>query len=344
MKAPVKPKNEISRLHDLKDLNILDTPINKQFERITRITKALFHVPIVAISLIDQERQWFKSIQGLDVCETSRDVSFCGHTILQDEIFIINDAFLDERFKDNPLVTAAPKIRFYAGFPIKSKNGNKIGSLCIIDTIPRSYLAEELEKLKDMAALVEDELLNQKRHELQSNLIQKLDESERKNLTDPLTRAWNRLGIEAILFKHLTLCRSQEKYFGLALMDIDNFKHINDTYGHLCGDQVLIEISKFFINSMRDNDSFGRWGGEEFLMILDITKKEDIRLILERLRMKLQDTPIRYNEHHIQVTISAGIILVDPTKNQTMSELINLADKGLYEGKKIGKNKIVFVG
>ena len=129
MKAPVKPTNEMSRILDLKDLNILDTPISKQFERITRITKSLYNVPIVAISLVDQERQWFKSIQGLDVCETSREVSFCGHTILQDEIFIINDTLLDQRFNDNPLVTSDPKIRFYAGFPIKSKNGNKIGSL-----------------------------------------------------------------------------------------------------------------------------------------------------------------------------------------------------------------------
>ena len=206
MKVPVKPMNEMTRIHDLKDLNILDTPINKQFERITRITKALFNVPIVAISLVDQERQWFKSIQGLDVCETSREVSFCGHTILQDEIFLINDTLLDQRFNDNPLVINDPKIRFYAGFSIKSKNGNKIGTLCIIDIKPRNYTADELEQLKDMAALVEDELLTQKINTLQSELIQELGEAERKNLTDPLTRVWNRRGIEAILFKH---CRSK---------------------------------------------------------------------------------------------------------------------------------------
>ncbi len=343
MKVPVKPMNEMTRIHDLKDLHILDTPINKQFERITRITKALFNVPIVAISLVDQERQWFKSIQGLDVCETSREVSFCGHTILQDEIFLINDTLLDQRFNDNPLVINEPKIRFYAGFPIKSKNGNKIGTLCIIDIKPRRFTADELEQLKDMAALVEDELLTQKINMLQSELIQELDEAERKNLTDPLTRVWNRRGIEAILFKQLTLCRSQEKYFGLALMDIDDFKDINDTYGHICGDHVLIEISKFFINSMRDNDSFGRWGGEEFLMIVDVTQKKKLLEILERLREKLHNTPIFYNGHQIQVTITVGVILVDSSKKQSVSELVHLADTGLYEGKKSGKNKMVFI-
>ena len=194
-----------------------------------------------------------------------------------------------------------------------------------------------------MAALVEDELLHQKRQALESELIQELDESERKSLTDPLTRVWNRRGIEAILFKQLTSCRAQEKYFGLVLMDIDNFKYINDTYGHLCGDHILIEISKFFINSMRDNDSFGRWGGEEFLMMIDATEKKKILEILERLRKKLQDTPIAYKEHQIQVTITAGVILVDPTKQQSISELSNLADTGLYKGKKNGKNKIVFI-
>lgn len=343
MQAPTKSINERSRIQNLKDLNILDTPITKYFERITRITKALFDVPIVAISLVDQERQWFKSIQGLDVCETSREVSFCGHAILQDDIFIINDALLDQRFADNPLVTHDPKIRFYAGYPIKSKYGNKIGTLCIIDNKPRNYTAKELGPLKDMAALVEDELLNQKRYELQTELLQDLDESERKNFTDPLTRVLNRAGIEAILLNQLVLYRSQQKGFSLALIDIDDFKHINDTYGHLAGDQVLIQASKLLIDSLRDNDAFGRWGGEEFLMIIDLAEKKQLIGLMERLRKKLQETPICYKEHQIIVTITAGILLVNPTKNQSIPELVNLVDSGLYEGKNSGKNKIVFI-
>lgn len=343
MKASEKSTNELSRIHDLENLNILYTPITKHFERITRITKALFNVPIVAISLVDQEKQWFKSIQGLDVCETSREVSFCSHTILQEDIFIINDTLLDPRFADNPLVKDNPRIRFYAGFPIKSKNGYKMGALCIIDNKPRNYTASELRLLRDMAALAEDELINQKRHALQSELIQELDEYERKNLTDSLTRVWNRGGIEAILLKQLTLSRSQEKDFGLVLMDLDNFKHINDTYGHLCGDQVLIETSKLCIDSLRENDSFGRWGGEEFLMIIDVAEKKKILEIVDRLRKKIQETPVCYKEHQIPVTLTAGVILVDSLKNQSISELVNLADTGLYQGKNSGKNKIVFI-
>ena len=126
-------------------------------------------------------------------------------------------------------------------------------------------------------------------------------------------------------------------------MDIDGFKDINDSYGHICGDQVLIEISKFFINSMRDNDSFGRWGGEDFLMIIDVTKKKKLLEIIERLREKLHDTPICYKGHQIQVTITVGVILVDCTKKQSVSEWVHLADTGLYEGKKSGKNKMVFI-
>ena len=144
MKAPKLPSNESARVD--------------AFERITRLTKLIFNVPIVAFSLIDSERQWFKSIQGLNVCETSREVSFCGHAINQDELFIVNDALKDERFADNPLVTANPNIRFYAGYPIYSTDNFKIGTLCIIDTQPRTLSEQELAPLKDMAALIQTEV------------------------------------------------------------------------------------------------------------------------------------------------------------------------------------------
>ena len=338
MKAPIKPTNEKFRL---RDLTISETPIEKNFERITRITKALFNVPIAAISLVDQEKEWFKSLQGLDVYETSRAVSFFGHTLLQDEIFLINDTMLDHRFSENPLVKENPEIRFYAGFPIMSKNGYKIGALCIIDNKPRDYTPDDLGPLKDLAALVQEELLNRKRNVVQSELIQELDESERKSLTDLLTGVWNRGGIDAVLFKKLTV--SHGKNFGLVLMDIDNFKYINDTYGHSAGDRVLIEVSNFCLKSLRDSDAFGRWGGDEFLMIIDVTEKKKILEIVGRLIKKIADSQITYKRQHIPVSVTAGVILVNPTKNQSRSDLIDLADKGLYEGKNSGKNKIVFI-
>lgn len=342
MKIAKKPANEAARLEDLKELNILDTPISKNFERITKITQALFNVPMVAISLLDNERQWLKSTQGINACETSREDSFCSYAILQDEFFIIKDTLKDDRFVDNPFVTGDPHIRFYAGYPIKSKKGNNLGALCIIDTQPRNFTMEQLNCLKDMAGMTENELQNQRNKYLQSELIQELDETKRKSLTDPLTRLWNRAGIENLLFKQIALSRSLEKGFGLAMVDIDNFKQVNDTYGHAAGDQTLRHLSKLFIDTLRENDAVGRWGGEEFLIVIDVSEKETLRNIVERLRTRLQDTPVQYEGNTINITITIGLIFVDPAKNKRTVDLVESADKALYQGKNSGKNKVVF--
>ncbi len=158
MQAPLLPLDEFSRLKTLQSLNILNTNSEERFERITRLTQKIFDVPIVAISLIDTNRQWFKSYIGLNVCETSRDISFCGHAILNSEVFEISDALKDERFNDNPLVTGYPKIRFYAGRPLKALDGNKLGTLCIIDNVPKKLSRDDLKNFDDLAMLVENEI------------------------------------------------------------------------------------------------------------------------------------------------------------------------------------------
>lgn len=160
MQVPVKPQDEVQRLASLRALDLLDTPSDERFDRITRIAKYLFDVKIVAVSLVDFDRQWFKSIQGLDAQQTSRDVSFCGHAILQKDVFVIEDASQDPRFSDNPLVKDEPLIRAYAGMPIASPDGYAVGTLCLIDDQPRQFTSAEQAILRDLALLVEDEVRN----------------------------------------------------------------------------------------------------------------------------------------------------------------------------------------
>lgn len=150
--------NEQQRLDALRQLDILDTPPEDRFDRITRIAKAHFNVPVVLISIIDETRQWFKSSLGLNATETPRDISFCGHAILGNEILNIPDALDDPRFFDNPLVTGSPCIRFYAGAPLTTPSGHKIGTLCLIDFTPRHLSHEDLQVLRDLANCVEDQL------------------------------------------------------------------------------------------------------------------------------------------------------------------------------------------
>lgn len=153
-----KTIDEQSRLASLCELGILDTPPEQRFDQFTLLATATFGAPIALVSLVDAERQWFKSRQGLAASQTSRSIAFCSHAIEGDDTFIVNDTLLDERFASNPLVLDAPRIRFYAGHPIKTLDGFAVGTLCIIDTAPRMLTADQVAMLQCLAQLVEDEL------------------------------------------------------------------------------------------------------------------------------------------------------------------------------------------
>lgn len=151
--API-PANDAERLRALRELLILDTPPEERFDRLVEFAASEFDMPIVLISLIDSERQWFKARVGMAACETSRDISFCGHAILQHELFQVMDALADPRFADNPLVVGDPFIRFYIGAPLTLPGGATVGTLCLIDTKPREFDAMDraiLGTLRDLA-------------------------------------------------------------------------------------------------------------------------------------------------------------------------------------------------
>jgi GAF domain-containing protein len=154
MITPATPPTESERLAALYELLLLDTPPEARFDTIVEFAASEFEVPICLISLIDHDRQWFKARFGLDTCSTPRDISFCGHAILQPGIMVVNDALQDERFFDNPLVTSDPHIRFYAGAPLTLPNGQAIGTLCVIDTKPRTLDDVELKILSSLRELL----------------------------------------------------------------------------------------------------------------------------------------------------------------------------------------------
>jgi GAF domain-containing protein len=158
LEKPAFPNDEKERQANLDSLEVLDTPAEERYDRITRIAWRALDIPIVLISLVDRDRQWFKSAQGLATLKTPREVSFCGHAILEDKALVVPDATRDERFTDNPLVIDGPRVRFDAGQPLAAPGGRKIGTLCVIDTKPRSFSSQDQEALRDLAALVENEL------------------------------------------------------------------------------------------------------------------------------------------------------------------------------------------
>ncbi|MFM7275266.1 MAG: GAF domain-containing protein [Gammaproteobacteria bacterium] len=158
MQSPPKPPDERERIAALRNLLLLDTPPERRFDQLTAYATAYFEVPIALVSLVDANRQWFKSRCGLGATETGRDVSFCGYTILQDGVMVIEDALGDPRFAENPLVVGEPRIRFYAGAPLTLPGGQRVGTFCLIDRIPRTLAPAAAEHLARLAAVTVQEL------------------------------------------------------------------------------------------------------------------------------------------------------------------------------------------
>lgn len=154
-----KPANEAERLAALRELLILDTEPEERFDRITLFARREFDVPIALVSLVDEERQWFKSRFGMDVCETPRSIAFCSHTILEQHHLVVENTLMDLRFAENPLVKGPTGIRFYAGAPLRLPSGHSVGSLCILDTRPRTMDRIDLSILSSLRDLVVEELV-----------------------------------------------------------------------------------------------------------------------------------------------------------------------------------------
>jgi len=152
--AITKPANEEARVIALDKYAILDTDPEQFFDDLTLLASHVCNTPIALISLVDEDRQWFKSRVGLNASETSRDIAFCSTAILQTDVFVIPDALADERFRDNPLVVSDPHIRFYAGAPLINEDGYALGTLCVVDRAPRELAPEQKEALKALGRLV----------------------------------------------------------------------------------------------------------------------------------------------------------------------------------------------
>ncbi|KGM07168.1 hypothetical protein LP43_0776 [Methylophaga thiooxydans] len=316
MIKPQKPKNEAERLHALRTLQILDTSHEERFDRVTRMAKRMFGVSISLVSLVDENRQWFKSAQGIDASETPREISFCGHAINQDGLFIIPDALEDERFYDNPLVTDAPNIRFYAGYPLKLRQGINLGTLCLIDGEPKELDKEDQQLLEDLGAMIEQEI----------NSIQLAT-------LDELTLISNRRGFLSLAEHSRNVCLRKKMSMTIILFDLNKFKPINDEYGHHEGDFALTQFANVMRDVFRDSDVIGRLGGDEFVAMLNDTDKEQIDAVLNRFDDAIEAMNQSINKPY-KIAYSAGVASFSYQTDMSLDEMIERADAAMYEQKK----------
>ncbi|HSG63579.1 MAG TPA: sensor domain-containing diguanylate cyclase [Gammaproteobacteria bacterium] len=326
------------RMVELQTNPIFHTPVEERFERITRLARRHLRVRIAGITLLDQEKEWFKSIAGWSISELSFEQSLCRRIGQNSEPCVIPDMQVDRRFKDHPLVAGKPGLRFYASYPMVDIKGAMAATFCLLDTAPRELSEEDHQAFLDFGQIAQQELLTDQRNSSVSDLISKLGSARRASMIDPLTKVWNRAGADVLLRGMLSRTEDQDVDFTVCLIDIDQFKTINDTYGHPVGDEVLRKLAARFVRVLRPDDIVCRFGGDEFLAILPGLKARDALTIVERMRSAASNEPIRTRTGSINFTVSIGYSSTTSRAKVSYGDLLREVDDALLLCKRDGRN------
>ena len=332
-----KPDNEQSRLASLRALDVLDSAPEAQFNTLVRSAALLTGTPVALLSLIDTSRQWFKANIGLPgLTETSRDVAFCAHTILQDDVLEVPDVRCDPRFAGNPLVAGSAAIRFYAGAPICLEDGSRVGALCVLDRRPRRLGAEQLDILRHLAQAVAAALEGRR-------AIQQLRETSGEMhyhaTHDALTGLVNRSEFEVRLRRVLQKVGEDRSEHALLYLDIDQFKLVNDSCGHAIGDQLLQEVGRLFSATIRARDTLARLGGDEFAIILEHCPVEQAQRVAQQICDAMSNFRFAHDDRSFRVGASIGLVPVDD-RWTTTAAIMQAADASCYAAKEAGRNRI----
>lgn len=318
-----KRKREFERLEALEQLDFLDTPRDDGFDRIVRLIKLFFTVEIGLVTLIDSHRQWYKACDGLSADEVPRQDSFCRYVVDEEEAMVVQDTTRDPRFAHHPAVTGDSHIRFYAGVPLKTRDGHIIGTVCAIDRHTRSFSARDLTILHELAGAAMDRI----------ELLQSA-------ATDSLTEALTRRAFKQEADQFISLALRHQHDLSCIVLDIDHFKNVNDTHGHAAGDDALKAVASICKASLRAGDLFGRLGGEEFSILLPHADRERAVAIAEKLRTAICSQPIVGSYGALKVTASFGISTLSIV-SKDIETLLAQADAAMYHAKHSGRNRCI---
>jgi diguanylate cyclase (GGDEF)-like protein len=317
------PADEALRLRDLERHAVIGLASDPHFERLVDLAASLFEAPMVAISLVDADRQWFLASRGLGVCETPRSSAFCAHAICSEGVMVVPDALADQRFRANPLVRGEPHIRFYAGAPLRSPDGHNLGTLCVLDTKPRPPLEPRQRRwLQDLADLVMREL-----------------ELRRLALHCPVTGLPNRPTFLMIGERELRRARREGLPLALLLFDVDNFRQINSRWGHAAGDHLLLDLCDLCRGFLREQDYAGRLGDGEFALLLVNQDSQAALIAAEGLRLAVTRLRGVHSHSDFALHISGGLTALAP-EDLSFDHLLQRAVRALHLAKSNGRNQI----
>ncbi|CAM8653887.1 GGDEF domain [Comamonadaceae bacterium] len=345
--------DEKLRLEDLRSFNVLDSASEQAYDDVVRLASYICDTPIALISLVDEDRQWFKARLGLNAMETPRGQAFCAHAILDpDQVMEVPDAQLDARFVNNPLVTGDPGIRFYAGAPLVTPSGAALGTVCVIDKVPRKLTERQSQALQalsrqvvqllalrrantELEMVAKAQTLRQQQLENHQRRIEELNvDLQEQTLTDPLTALKNRRAFDSLLSNEFARSQRSKSPLCLLMVDADHFKPYNDAFGHVAGDQALMFVALAIKSQARAYDHVARYGGEEFCVILPDTKLNEALIVAERIREAIKSIIglRRPMTGSIGVAFSEGVT--------TPKRLVELADRAMYLAKQGGRDRV----
>ncbi|MFM9089872.1 MAG: diguanylate cyclase [Cyanobium sp.] len=316
------PADEDLRLRDLERFGLVGGNSDIHLDRLVELAQLIFAVPMVAISLVTADRQWFLAEKGLNVRETPRGVAFCAHAILGDQVMVVPNALEDERFCDNPLVVSEPQIRFYAGAPLRSGKGHNLGTLCVIDRRPMRPTPVQIRELELLSELVMREL----------NLRQ-------ERFLCPVTGLPIRQQFLRIAEQECTRAREEGKQLSLLLFDIDNFRAINNRWGHHAGDELMADLCKMGRQFLREQDFAGRLGDGEFALLLVDASPQEALATAETLRQAVTTMPGVHSHSDLRLHISGGLTSLGP-QDGGFYPLLHRAEQALHLAKSNGRNQI----
>ncbi len=355
MKPPLS-NDEVKRLAALDAYQIMDTAPEQAYDDLLMLACAICDAPIALVTLLDTERQWFKAKVGVDVTETPIEDAFCAEAIAgQGELMEVQDASNDPRFATNRLVTGEPGIRFYAGAPLITSAGVQLGTVCVIDRVPRALDARSKAALMALSrqvvtllelrrseaqlrALSDAQQLKQLELEGYQRQLETLNELLQLQATlDPLTGLNNRRAFDDVLCVEIARTERTGASLALIFVDVDYFKTFNDQFGHLEGDLALQQVASLLLTQARPYDQVARYGGEELTLILPNTERDTGLAVAERIRLAIQD----FAWPQCPITVSVGVAVA--TNAITGASLLKRADRALYQAKRSGRNCVVFL-
>lgn len=339
-----RPENEEQRLAALYSYRLLDTAAEDDFDLLTEIAAQVCQAPFAFVSLVDRDRVWIKSSfgrNGISNVSRSRDDDYCSWAILEDATLVMPDLTSDPRGATMSITVGPPGFRMYTGANLQTSDGYRIGTLCVLDDQPHILSEQQIKLLSRLARQVMALI------ELRANqraLTAALATNERQATIDELTGLFNR----RVLMERLIVEVERARRFGSALtvlmLDIDHFKRINDSFGHAMGDAVLRNIGTIIRGKVRQVDIAGRYGGEEFCILLPETPQAGGLTFAEALRSAIEQFENVPGNSSLSTTASFGLATLNPDDELDATTVLKAADDALYRAKRNGRNRVECAG